>query len=226
MRLFPLIALFFALLLPAPRVLAQVENVGFIRFVNAVGMKGNLDIRLAGQSVRKGGFPAGGVTGGVGLKQGSYNFSFEHPACKGLKKGMQVDPQTTTTWLVVCEKIEKKEDGRPDEFRLVLRPLKPRASNNRASLDIVSASQLPMLRLLAFFNKKRHGKDIFLQPGESQNLPLPGPGEVLLGAGKVQVLRLIIEDPTHWAVILIDDPAVKGGLRAVYFLNEPLQVAG
>lgn len=208
-------------LLPAQ----EGKGVGFVRFVNAVGLEGNLDIKMDGSSVRARGFAPGDLTGGVGLAEGTHNFKFLHPLCGGVDMPLKVEPRVTRTIVLVYEEKKDKE-GEVKERLIKAREFPARERDRKSSVTLYSFSNQPVLNLRGFINNKTPGQDIVLKTGESQNIALPASGDFLLGMGQTKLLALTLEEPGHYAAVVYDDPAKPGSVRVVYFLNETFEIGG
>lgn len=212
-----------------PFSLLQAQNgppaVGFLRFVNTVSLDGRLEISMEGQSLRKAGFRLGDMTGGFGLAEGSHPFTFKHPACEELAKGMAVSNGVTTTYLVTWEETKgKKEDEVIRKLKFVELPGKKR--DRKSSIQLVSMSRQTSLKLRMAYNNKPLGEARYFKPGQQESTSLPGPGEVRLAAGETLVSVFTLEEPGHWCIVVFDDPAAKGAVRATYFQNESMEVGG
>jgi hypothetical protein len=201
------------------------KGVGFVRFVNAVGLEGNLDIKMDGSSVRANGFAPGDLTGGVGLTEGTHNFRFLHPSCTSAEMPLKVEPRVTRTIVLVFEE-KKDKDGEVKERLIKAREFTARERDRKSSVTLYSFSTQPVLTMRGFINNKTPGLDIVLKTGESQNIALPASGDFLLGMGQTKLLALTLEDPGHYAAVIYDDPAKPGAVRVVYFLNETFEVGG
>lgn len=221
------LSIFLILVLGATLACAQQAGpgVGFVRFVNAVGIEGKLDIKMEGSSVRAGGFAAGDMTGGVGLTEGSHRFGFEHPGCTGAEMQLKVEPRITRTIVLVNENKKNKE-GEVVEKVLKAREFPARERDRKSSVTLYSFSSQPVLTMRGFINNKLPGQDIVLKTGESLVINLPASGDFLLGLGQTKLLALTLEDPGHYAAVIFDDPAKAGTVRVVYFLNETFEVGG
>jgi hypothetical protein len=223
MRFLPWFFLFLGItILPAQQ---AGQGVGFVRFVNAVGVEGKLDIRMEGSSVREGGFAPGDMTGGVGLTEGSHRFAFAHPGCSGAEMQLKVEPRITRTVVLVHEE-KKNKDGEVVEKMIKAREFPARERDRKSSVTLYSFSTQPVLTMRGFINNKLPGQDIVLKTGESTVIHLPASGDFLLGLGQAKLLALTLEDPGHYAAVVFDDPAKAGTVRVVYFLNETFEVGG
>ena len=223
-------ALLLPILLLLPTVWLHAQNapaVGFLRFVNTVTLEGRLDIALDGQSLRKAGFRAGDMTGGFGLAEGSHPFILKHPACEPMEKEMAVAPGTTTTYFVTWE--ETKGKGKKENEiirRLKFVELQGRQNDRKSGIDLVSMCRQPLLQFRLAFNNRPIGDARYLKPGQCESSPIPGPGEIRVAAGDTLVSVFTLEEPGHWCIVVFDDPAAKGTVRAVYFPTEAMEVGG
>lgn len=83
-------------------------NLGFIRFVNAIGLPGRLKVRVDGTEASPDGFPQGEVTGSIGLLPKTYQMELEHESLG--KETVQVPVQTGQIFTVIAFKTEKPKD--------------------------------------------------------------------------------------------------------------------
>lgn len=89
---------------PVPEV---PPDMGFIRLVNALGLPGELQVRIDGTEASPDGFKPGEATGAVGLPPAAYTIELEHAALG--KKSLEVSIQTGQISTVIAYRTEKPE---------------------------------------------------------------------------------------------------------------------
>ena len=89
-------------------VFAVEDGVGYVRFVNAIGLDGRMTLSMNGEVMNAKGYRAGEYTGGVGLKAGDYTFIFAHPLMEKLETNLRViDGVSVTCILYAKPKLDK-----------------------------------------------------------------------------------------------------------------------
>jgi hypothetical protein len=223
MRICP--ALFFLIVSTVLSAQEQQPEVGFLRFVNAIGLRGNLHIKAEAVPLREEGFPPGGKTGGIGFLKGSHSYAFKHESCEEVVMPLPVDPNTTRTIVVVFEEKKDKEN-KVTARRIKTNVLPAREDDGKSSVTVYSFSRREVLSLKAFINSKAPGVDITLKFGESSSFDLPPAASFNLGIGQRRLMGLSLQEPGHYAVVLYDDPSTPDGIGSTHFLNHALKPAG
>lgn len=80
------------------------EDVGFIRIVNLVAPgEGRSDFSLDGKALYKKGYRLGQMTGGMGLRAGSYDLTVDKAGCESGSRRIKVEPGETQTFVAYAQ---------------------------------------------------------------------------------------------------------------------------
>ena len=213
-------ALLFLLL--ANSIFAQQNSVGYVRFVNAIGEKGKMVLRMNGEPVNTKGYAGGDYTGGVGLKTGKYEFTFEHPAAEeDLDLDVKIVDGVTTTYVAYL-KPKKDKDGKLVAQEIAIEELEPMEPGGASvtAFSVCGERKLLPLELVTEGASKPVG--IRLKPFTARKLSLNKGGDFAVAYKKKVVASMTMAEPGNFAVVLFESVNKEGEptVRATMFLNE------
>lgn len=199
----------------------QESGVGYVRFVNGIGLEGRMKLSMNGEAVNAKGYQSGEYTGGVGLKVGGYDFAFEHPLLEKLERNIQVvDGETVTYIAYVKPKLDK--DGEVVGRELALFELES-LDEGGASVTAVSLcdqrAQLPLQFMI-------EGADapvvVEVEPLKPKKVSLKRGGDFAMAFNKKVIASMTMAEPGNFAAAIFESTDKEGDpvLKAAMFLNE------
>lgn len=199
----------------------QEVAVGYVRFVNAIGLRGSMTLSMNSEAVNAKGYESGEYTGGVGLKVGGYDFTFEHPLLKKLEKNIQVvDGETVTYIAYVKPKLD--EDGVVVDRELALFELEPSEEGGASVTPVSLCDQRANLPLQFMIEGADAPVVIEVEPLKPKKVSLKRGGDFAMAFNKKVIASMTMAEPGNFAAAIFESTDKQGDpvLKAAMFLNE------
>lgn len=199
----------------------QETAVGYVRFVNAIGLKGDMTLSMNGNTVNPNGYQSGEYTGGVGLKVGNYTFTFDHPLLEELEKAIQVVEGETVTY-VAYVKPKLDEEGLLLGRELALHELEA-AEKGGASVTALSlCDQRAILPLQFLLQGASAAVLVEVEPLKPRRVRLNRTGFFAMAFNKNVIASMTMEEPRNFAVAIFESTDKEGNpaLKTAMFINE------
>lgn len=193
-------------------------DLGFLRFVNAVGHPGRLWVTVNGTKLAAGsGYEEGAATGPMGIAPGSLQVEMRHDTLGEAKLSVTLKTGQVTTVIAAPERKEKKEGE--DEAEL------PKLVAHLLELPATGPEDEPTLSLIQFTPAAQltvsvAGTAHVLEPAKARTIAITPDMEAFLDVliqGKA-VAQLNYKNPAGQGVVLFTDAA--GVLKSTQFRND------
>lgn len=204
----------------------NARQIGFYRFINAVGPgEGNTSVKINGSNIYDRGYRMGQRTGAMVLPTGSHEIKVEKEGVKSGSTQFQIETGETMSLVAFAERVESDDPEDPPEWTTRILRLKQNDVEEGFRISFISVCDVPVVYLQAMIGSG----------GETESVSVDrlGMNTLNLGNRKIEVavtngndvITMVNPDARgNYVVIIYQDG--DGQVKAMSFYEPRFVIAG